>query len=90
MRAFVRLRRILADNASLAQRPDELEGKYDVQFRVVFDAIRKLMQKPKPEPERRKIVFRSRTVRWAIRHEGTSEEGHQDETRRLEPNEHMS
>lgn len=59
MRAFVRLRRILADNADLALRLDELERKYDVQFRVVFDAIRQLMQKPKPEPEppKRKIGF---------------------------------
>jgi hypothetical protein len=62
MRAFVRLRRILADNADLARRLDELEGKYDAQFRVVFDAIRSLMQKPKPEPEpeRRKIGFQVR------------------------------
>jgi hypothetical protein len=42
MRAFVRLRRAVADNAALARRLDELEGKYDVQFRVVFDAIREL------------------------------------------------
>jgi hypothetical protein len=57
MRAFVRLRRILADNAGLARRLDELERKYDVQFKVVFDAIRQLMQKPKPEPLKHKIGF---------------------------------
>jgi hypothetical protein len=50
MRAFVRLRRILADNADLAHRLDELERKYDVQFKVVFDAIRQLMEKPKAKP----------------------------------------
>jgi hypothetical protein len=55
MRAFVRLRRILAENAGLARRLDDLEKKYDVQFRVVFDAIRKLMQPP--SPPRRKIGF---------------------------------
>jgi len=55
MRAFVRLRRILAKNASLARRLEELERKYDVQFRVVFDAIRKLMQPP--EPKKRRIGF---------------------------------
>jgi hypothetical protein len=62
MRAFVRLRRLLADHADLARRLDELETKYDVQFKVVFDAIRQLMQKPKPEPEppRRKIGFHVR------------------------------
>lgn len=55
MRTFVRLRRILAENAGLARRMDELEKKYDVQFKVVFDAIRKLMQPPAPEPKKRRI-----------------------------------
>jgi hypothetical protein len=56
MRTFVRLRRMLAENAGLARRLDELERKYDVQFRVVFDAIRKLMQPP--EPKKGRIGFR--------------------------------
>src|SRR5262249_3621011 len=43
MRAFVRLRQLLATNASLARRLDKLEEKYDGQFRIVFDAIRGLM-----------------------------------------------
>lgn len=55
MRAFVRLRRILAENAGLAQRLDELEKKYDVQFKVVFDAIHQLMQPP--EPKKKRIGF---------------------------------
>ena len=55
MRTFVRLRWILADNAGLARRLDELEKKYDVQFKVVFDAIRSLMQPP--EPKKKRIGF---------------------------------
>jgi hypothetical protein len=55
MRAFVRLRRILAENAGLARRLDDLEQKYDVQFKVVFDALRKLMQPP--EPNKKRIGF---------------------------------
>jgi hypothetical protein len=51
MRAFVRLREILASNAGLSRRLNELEMKYDAQFRVVFDAIRKLMAPP-PVPQR--------------------------------------
>ena len=43
MRTFVRLRRILASHADLAERIESLEEKYDEQFRVVFDAIRQLM-----------------------------------------------
>ena len=47
MRAFVRLRRLLATNADLARKLEAIEEKYDGQFRVVFDAIRALMQEPK-------------------------------------------
>jgi hypothetical protein len=40
MRAFVRLRRLLQQNAELVAKLNALERKYDAQFRVVFDAIR--------------------------------------------------
>ncbi len=56
MRAFVRLRRILASHADLARKLDALERKYDAQFKVVFDAIRQLMTPP--EPKHRPIGFR--------------------------------
>jgi phage regulator Rha-like protein len=46
MRAFVRLRKILASHADLARRLEELEKKYDSQFKMVFDAIRQLMAPP--------------------------------------------
>jgi ORF6N domain len=55
MRAFVRLRQMLASNAELARKLDALEKKYDAQFKVVFDAIRQLMAPP--ERKRRKIGF---------------------------------
>jgi hypothetical protein len=55
MRAFVRLRQMLASNVELARKLDALEKKYDAQFKVVFEAIRQLM-KP-PEPNKRKIGF---------------------------------
>jgi hypothetical protein len=56
MRAFVRLRRILASHADLARKLEALENKYDAQFKVVFDAIRQLMVPP--ERKRRPIGFR--------------------------------
>ncbi|MGA2516830.1 MAG: ORF6N domain-containing protein [Thermodesulfobacteriota bacterium] len=56
MRAFVRLRRILASHADLARKLEALEKKYDAQFKIVFDAIRQLMAPP--EPKRRPIGFR--------------------------------
>jgi hypothetical protein len=47
VRAFVELRRMLGSNAELARRLDALEGKYDAQFKTVFQAIRELMTPPK-------------------------------------------
>jgi hypothetical protein len=55
MRAFVRLRQMLASNAELARKLDALERNYDAQFKIVFDAIRQLMAPP--EPKRRKIGY---------------------------------
>jgi DnaJ-domain-containing protein 1 len=46
MRAFVRLRQVLATHADLARKLEALEKKSDAQFKVVFDAIRALMQEP--------------------------------------------
>ena len=58
MRAFVRLRRLLASHADLQRRLDELEKKYDEKFRVVFEAIRQLMAPP--IPKRPQIGFRAK------------------------------
>jgi ORF6N domain len=55
VRAFVRLREILTTHRDLARKLAEMENKYDAQFRVVFDAIRKLMGPPKTS--RRQIGF---------------------------------
>jgi phage regulator Rha-like protein len=52
VRAFVRLRQMLASNAELSRKLAALENKYDAQFKVVFDAIRQLMSPPaKPKRE---------------------------------------
>jgi hypothetical protein len=56
MRAFVRMRQMLAAHADLARKLDALEKKYDAQFKVVFDAIRQLMEPP-PQPKRGRIGF---------------------------------
>jgi len=61
MRAFVRLRQMLATNANLERRLNELEKKYDSQFKVVFDAIRQLMAAPEKPPK--KIGFQLREKR---------------------------
>ena len=59
MRAFVKLRELFVSNTELARRLDELESKYDKQFRIVFVAIRRLMAKP--VKDRKEIGFRSRS-----------------------------
>jgi hypothetical protein len=50
MRSFVKIREMLSAHKDLAKKLEDMEKKYDSQFRVVFDAIRQLMtppQKPK-------------------------------------------
>lgn len=56
MRAFVKLRQMLASNAELSRRLNELEEKYDGQFKVVSKAIRQLMT-ASPGPERDRLPF---------------------------------
>jgi len=58
MRAFVRLRQMLASNADLARELTAIEKKYDTQFKVVFDAIRQLMTPP--NTPRKQIGFRTK------------------------------
>jgi ORF6N domain len=67
MRAFVRLREVLATHKDLAVKLEAMEKKYDAQFKVVFDAIRQLMIPP--EPKKRKIGFlvRERAARYGRR-----------------------
>ncbi len=51
MRTFVRMRAMLTSNAELTRRLDALERKYDAQFKVVFEAIRQILEPP-PKPKR--------------------------------------
>ncbi len=70
MRTFTRLREIMASHKDLARRLDELEKKYDGQFKIVFDALRALVAPPmKPK---RKIGFslkekQARYIRKGVR-----------------------
>jgi hypothetical protein len=58
MRAFVKLRELLATHADLARQLEMLERKYDAQFKVVFDAIRHLMEPP-AQLRRKPIGYRT-------------------------------
>jgi hypothetical protein len=56
MRAFTKLRRMAVTAVDLKRKVVAMERKYDVQFKVVFDAIKKLMAPPPKKPK--KIGFR--------------------------------
>ena len=58
MRTFVKLRNLLSTNVELARKLEQLEKKYDSQFKIVFDAIRELMAPP--SKKRRKIGFENK------------------------------
>jgi len=60
MRTFVKLRQLLTSNKELARRLDELESRYDRQFKIVFDAIRQLMTPP--SHTRKQIGFHVESV----------------------------
>ena len=54
MRTFTKLRELLASHADLRRKLEEMEKKYDHQFKVVFEAIKSLIADPPPV---RKIGF---------------------------------
>lgn len=66
MRTFARLRHILASHTDLARKLEELEKKYDKQFRVVFDALRELMNPPKPPPKQIGFGVRERQAKYRV------------------------
>jgi hypothetical protein len=57
MRAFVRIRRIGLTYTELKRKIDRMEEKYDSHFKIVFDAIRDLMEEPETEYKGKPIGF---------------------------------
>ena len=57
MRTFTKLREMLLTHVELKRKIEAIEGKYDQQFKIVFEAIRKLLESPKPEPMKRIAGF---------------------------------
>jgi len=46
MRAFIKLKEMLSTHKDLKQKIEEMEKKYDYQFKIVFDAIKQLLEPP--------------------------------------------
>jgi hypothetical protein len=59
VRAFVKLREVLSSHRELAKKIEELEGKYDNQFKVIFKALRELMQQETYKKNRPRIGFKT-------------------------------
>jgi len=58
VRAFVKLRELLSTHKELELKILELESKYDQQFRLIFKAIRELMQQEQPDKDRPMIGYK--------------------------------
>lgn len=58
VRAFVKLREILSTHKDLERKIIELESKYDKQFKLIFEAIRGLMQQEQLDENRTRIGFK--------------------------------
>lgn len=52
IKTFARLRQLITTNKEILEKVEKMESKYDAQFRIVFDALRKLLTPPE-EPKRR-------------------------------------
>ena len=58
VRAFVKLRELLSTHKELEQKILELESNYDQQFKLIFKAIRELMQQEQLDKNRPMIGFK--------------------------------
>ena len=53
MRAFVNLRRVAVTYGGLKRKIEDMEKKYDAQFSIVFEVIKKLLEPPPDKPKPR-------------------------------------
>ena len=67
MRAFVRLRQLLSTHADLARKLEELERKYDGQFKFVFEALRQLVTPTAPIRKQIGFQVRERGAAYRVR-----------------------
>ncbi|MCC7203100.1 MAG: ORF6N domain-containing protein [Nitrospirae bacterium] len=69
MRTFTRLREMIATHKDLQKKIEEMEKKYDHQFKIVFDAIKQLLSPPEPKKKRIGFVVKERGAKYrAARH----------------------
>ncbi len=57
VRAFVKLRKLIESHKNLAEKLEEIEKKYDHQFKIVFDVLKQLME-PEKNESKQEVGFR--------------------------------
>ncbi len=62
VRAFVKLRELLSKHTELASKLNELEARYDQKFKIVFQALRELMQPSTEKKDRPTIGYKIKPV----------------------------
>jgi len=67
MRAFVRLRQMVAPRKDLLRKIEEMERKYDRQFQVVFEAIKRLMATPDKAPKKIGFQLKEKRASYSAR-----------------------
>ena len=64
MRTFTKLKEMIATHKDLQKKIEDMEKKYDHQFKVVFDAIKQLLSKPEPKKKKIGFVVRERSTKY--------------------------
>ena len=57
MRTFSKLREIVVSNSDLKRKIEELEGKYNKNFIIIFKTIKELLDEPRKKGSKSKIGF---------------------------------
>jgi len=50
MRTFTKIREMIVSNKALREKIEAMERKYDGKFKIIFDAIKRLIEKDRIEP----------------------------------------
>ena len=58
MRTFIKLKEMLSTHKDLKQKIEEMERKYDCQFKIVFDDIKRLLEPPE-KTQKEKLDFKN-------------------------------
>ncbi len=67
MKTFVHLRRMFTENKELSLRLEELEKKYDKQFKIVFDILNQLLSPENPPKHRMGFYVKEKVAQYSVK-----------------------